>query len=153
MAISKERLEELIEQGATIFVNNGQIVYEITLGCFKNIDIINNVLYCGTEIIPLNNIFETKEEAEWFKEFGCIERVERLKLPTWEEINKNFSKERETSFYEDDSHLFFITPFGDIVINNYNHFKVNEIFRKPFTKENYTIACRKAKELFLKGDK
>ena len=31
-----------------------------------------------------NNVFATKEEAEWQLEFGNITRTEKLELPTWE---------------------------------------------------------------------
>ena len=87
--------------------------------------------------------FATKEEAEWHKEFGCIERTERLELPTWEEfliLEKIYSfksKNNQIVVLFSDNHTIYLED------ENWN------ILREELTKENYTLACRKAKELFL----
>ena len=91
--ISKERLEELIKQGATIWgVYDYSYSYDkpnkkvefIDLDGFYNYykDIDEFIMYQG----DYSELFETEEEAKWFAEFGCIERTERLELPTWEEL-------------------------------------------------------------------
>ena len=100
--IKKERLEELIEQGAKIYdkyanhlmlfnfeqkddvgfyshktyIKNGHLVCE----CIGDYDY--HFEYC------LEDLFETKEDAEEYAEFGNITRIERLELPSWEEFNK-----------------------------------------------------------------
>ena len=106
-----------------------------------------------------DKLFETKEEAEWHKEFGCLERTERLELPTWEEFNKKgyvefFSEDKTklvlektlTIDYDREPISYYVL---EIVIDDYNH---TLLFEAEYTKENYTLACRKAKELFL-GEK
>lgn len=166
--ISKERLEELIEQGATIYVRDiynvvGSIDFceyegRIFKNCFQfRVKIKPNLSnYYGCEPnwsddILLENIFETKEDAKWYKEFGCIERTERLELPTWEEFyNGEFchfiSKECKYSLSPDLIHntifLYECVWGGGFYIHS----------RWELTKENYTLACRKCKELFL-GEK
>ena len=150
--ISKERLEELIEQGATIYRTYADVcVQEIKLNK-NNMKVDNAFLWqkmkgafkgCGT---PLDKLFETKEEAEWHKEFGCIERTERLELPTWEE----FKNDGEFSFLDRQGFEWDLYSPDDetriSLVGGYNHFEYE------YSKENYTLACRKAKELFL-GEK
>lgn len=101
---------------------------------------------------PLANLFgigcdefleNTENPLVWEKEFGCIERTERLELPTWEE-----SKECCT-----------ICCFDDVEFDYFVHDNTYCLYQDCYklldleaTKENYTFACRKAKELFL-GEK
>ena len=152
--IDKERLEELIEQGATIwgvydytysYDKPNKKVEHINLDMFYHYykDIEEFIMYQGDYC----DLFETKEEAEWHREFGRIERTERLELPTWEEF-----EEKKFVWFFDSYHksccLHYLNCNNKIFINNGS--EVIEI--GDFTKENYTIACRKAKELFL-GEK
>ena len=146
--IIKERLEELIEQCATIYSNEYgeiQLKKENDLSLYENGQ-NNYILYAlepnkkyHNEIFD-EDLFETEEEAKWFSEFGCIERTERLELPTWEEFNN------QPEFYFDD---YTLVKINDKIL-------LKDCFEdyvyKEFTKENYTLACRKAKELFL-GEK
>ena len=100
--ITKERLEELIEQGAMIYSNEYgeiQLIKENDLSLYENGQ-NNYILYAlepnkkyHNEIFD-EDLFETEEEAKWFAEFGHIERIERLELPTWEE----FKNDGEFSF-------------------------------------------------------
>lgn len=157
--ITKERLEELIEQGATIWTNN---ICHIKLvnDNQHNIELYKDCLYIEEEFKSKSNIwwedytkefkdlFETKEEAEWHKEFGCIERTERLELPTWEEFDGQkfvwfFDKDHKGCclHYLNCSNKIFVNVGGEVV-------EIGEL-----NKENYTIACRKAKELFLGENK
>ena len=102
--------------------------------------------------------FDTKEEAEWQIEFGNITRTETLELPTWEDLQSKtehyirFNTKRWTKCwlaidmpYKNDVGKILIT-YAD-TDNNYHI-----IYDKRLTKENYTRACRKCKELFL-GEK
>ena len=143
--ITKERLEELIEQGATI--------YEIVSGgCIFNYYLKEMPSYSRKHLdlfLEFHKVFETKEEAEWHKEFGCIERTERLELPTWEEFNKFFNN--EVTFYDKNNNSIRLTRRNDILLwTSFDNGRY--LFQKPRTKKNYTLACRKAKELFL-GEK
>ena len=147
--ISKERLEELIEQGATIYSNEYgeiQLKKENDLSLYENGQ-NNYILYAlepnkkyHNEIFD-EDLFETEEEAEWHREFGHIERIERLELPTWEE----FEEEKFVWFVDKSQNqccLYYLNVANKIFINVSG--EVIEI--GDFTKENYTIACRKAKE-------
>ena len=161
--ISKERLEELIEQGATIWG-----VYDYTYSYDKpnkkveyiNLDMFYHYYKDIEEFIMRQgdycNLFETKEEAEWYREFGCIERTERLELPTWEEFSK---WDKSIKFYNNStkySMYVFVknknTKNCRIIIYADNGEQDWLVFEQPLTQENYILACRKAKELFL-GEK
>lgn len=87
--ITKERLEELIKQGATIYYNNTVSVQDKKLD--KTYQVDNGYLWrkikngaiksCG---YPLENLFETEEDARWELEMTAT-RTETLKLPKWED--------------------------------------------------------------------
>ena len=105
---------------------------------------------------PLANLFgiscdefleNNTDTLDWEREFGCIERTERLELPTWEEFNGQkfvwfFNKDHKSCclHYLGCSNQIFINVDGDVI-------SIGDL-----TKENYTVACRKVKELFLKGN-
>ena len=101
--ISKERLEELIEKEATIWAVYDEDRMEriklvvrmmgVSVEEYNKIHNCEPMLYsqfCGIvrDICPISWLFETEEEAVFYKEFGCIERTERLELPTWEEFEE-----------------------------------------------------------------
>ena len=167
--ITKERLQELIEQGATI--------YEVKYNNINPVSLTNKIrdVYYKNGVIAfeprpdekylhhkyLKNLFETEEEAIWHKEFGCIERTEILELPTWEEFKR--SREEYRFFHNENNYILtkefcadmMVSAFygSDVVILIINETNNEELFAKGFTKENYILACRKAKELFLGGKK
>ena len=128
--ISKERLEELIEQGATIYSISKETfiagvsdllkikalkldskVYGISVDKYNEINNCKPHLYIGNDYTPfekvaeLENLFETEEDARWELEMTRT-RTETLKLPNWNELNFNYSycKEFYKSFY---NKLFF----------------------------------------------
>lgn len=151
--ITKERLEELIKQGATIYTTYGGYISEINLHRKYDYSTDNHLFEAdivagetGFRKYTFNILFETKEEAEWNLEFGNITRTEQLKLPTWEE------------FLKLDKIYSFRTKYGKVAVmfsDNNTLFVEDEewnILRQPLTKENYTLACRKCKELFLGED-
>lgn len=157
--ITKERLEELIEQGATIWgVYDYSYSYDkpnkkvefIDLDGFYNYykDIDEFIRYQG----DYSELFETEEEAKWFAEFGCIERTERLELPTWEEFKNK--KTKHVCFMGKDTFCFF-ELYEDKQKNRLillDHDCDYEYFNEELTKENYTTACGLCKEFFL-GEK
>jgi hypothetical protein len=145
--ITKERLQELIEQGATIYNSSFNRVRLFTLNknmFYEDGELLEYDRYIGEYVSwKVSELFETKQDAEWYREFGCIERTERLELPTWEE-----SKECDT-----------ICCFGDVAFDYFVHDNTYCLYQDCYklldleaTKENYILACRKAKELFL-GEK
>ena len=84
--ITKERLQELIEQGATI--------YEVKYNNINPVSLKNKIRFISKKYSVVvfeprpnekykhhkyfDKLFETKEEAEWHKEFSRIERTERF---------------------------------------------------------------------------
>lgn len=166
--ITYERLKELIEQEATIWavydedrIERIKLVvrmFGVSVEEYNKLHDCEPMLYsqfCGVfrDICPISWLFETEEEAEWHKEFGCIERTERLELPTWEEFSK---WDKLVKFYKNKTYYsmyVFIknknTNNCRIIIYADNGEQDWLVFEKPLTKENYTLACRKAKELFL----
>lgn len=182
MAISKNRLKELINQKATIYTWSDRAayeqfgmemtfdekVYEIELresdkiherfwggAMLESTDHPIMALYTG---IPLGNLFETK----WEMEFGNIQRTDTLSLPSWEEFCDCKYSNEFTFFVNGFEYNLFATVRNkecgepDTLIIGTNDLKTacgyDEIFEKAYTKENYTEACRLAKKLFL-GEK
>lgn len=146
--ITKERLIELIEQGATIYeLDINSNIYPLYLIDYQDVKIQE------VEEYSLKRLYEHKEEAEWYKEFGCIERTERLELPTWEDVSKDFiplkvaSGQYPVVEFGDNSIEIIVNVNKDVQVVLWSDFVGN--FVAPLTKENYTLACRKAKELFL----
>lgn len=101
---------------------------------------------------PLANLFgiscdefleNNTDTLDWEREFGCIERTERLVLPTWEE----FIEMEEFCFFQKNHKQTIIRVLGTKYLGVETNFE--RYFTGDLTKENYTIACRKAKELFL----
>ena len=161
--ISKERLQELIKQGATIYAVNSykKDVEEWELNC--NLDAVNagEFMKYDTEQwfyhhYSFDNLFETKEDAEWQLEFGNIQRTETLSLPTWEEFcelddmfifyynEKEYCVGRTNETLE--SECIGITCHD---IDAFGECYSYSIFIEEATKENYIKACRLVKKLFL----
>ena len=136
--IAKERLKELIEQEATIYViktemfiagySNYLKIEELELysKCkvledFKlNINDSPNtyllIQYCnGPVYYLLDKLYENKEDAEFTLRFKRIPRTEYLDLPTWEEFNNDNLTAFRT--YPYNYHLLKIGKY--IVIRNF----------------------------------
>ena len=158
--IEKKRLKELIEKGAKIFYFDayGDDNWGIVEVDTKNFSFSHNE-NCYTNFCEAtyrtnpqpykmyeDALFETKEEAEWDREFGCIVRTEILKLPTWEE----FIEMEEFCFFQKNHKQTIIRILGTKYLGVETNFE--RYYTGDLTKENYTLACRKAKELFL-GEK
>lgn len=166
MAISKQRLEELIEQGATIWHDDfgeiklnkntcevcdvkgwstGEHIYWALYFEYK----YNNETYHHD--INIDDLEEDVENGREQLEFGNITRTERLELPSWEDFKKTHvflfeSKEKvlmELAVWEcKDNRLIKVTTAND--------WKVC-FFNKPLTRENYDDARRLCVKLF-KGE-
>lgn len=177
--ISKERLEELIKQGATI--------YEVKYNNINPVSLKNKIRFIHEkyQVITFeprpdekykhhkyfDKLFETLEEAEWHKEFGCIKRTERLELPTWEQIENIIDKKKRFGLNHSDrilariitkDSIYYFKLCKDIDLFT---FQIEQTYigedlceqitsRFPVslgkaTEENYIKACRKAKKLFL----
>ena len=159
--IERKRLEELIEQGATIyFLAPTNEIIEIHYNNKAFIDFYDNMFHFRNNYYNIDanftSLFETKEETEWYKEFGYIERTERLVLPNFAEFNKC---DKSVKFIDSKGTRYSMYVFVKnkktnncrIIIYADNGEQDWLVFEQPLTQENYTLACRKAKELFLGG--
>ena len=147
--IEKERLEELIQQKATI--------YEAKYGKVKSVDLSKvKDYFMSKEYIKLKNfptyyltrkrydrLFETKEEAEFALRYQNITRTETLSLPTWEEIKKygrfTFEGKDKTKYT-----LYYISGFNTLSLVGY----ITEYYG-DFTLDNYYKCCELCRKLFL----
>ena len=153
--ITKERLEELIEQSADIWKIEDGKVYPLRKDHYEYWRIKEDRLEWYWKIVPsgfnyisFEHLFETKEDAEEYAEFGNITRTERLELPTWEQVQEGFYYNGSVPIYEDDRNLCFISTSKDIVLKNYASLKNQTKFKKPLTRENYNEARRICVKLF-----
>ena len=175
--ITKERLEELIKEKAKVyFIQNETFIAgyssiakikELDLSNFKPIyftssNIKNDFMAIKSASLTVNrndfeNLFETKEDAEFTLRFKRIPKTEYLDLPTWEEF---IQSDKQIIFYNKDK-TFYI----DKVMNN-THIIIGykcildliegleanryNLDKKPATKENYLKFCELARKLFLR---
>jgi len=153
--ITKERLKELIEQ------ENKKIYYLFNRNnnsSVSNIEEYNNLQEFAFLILqPIDdikeNLFETKEEAEEYLEFGNIVREEKLKIDIpFNEFCEldNLIVGFKIEFTGKDGASYMLYTFGhkDIILWNQDD---NEhiVFEKPLTKENYNEVRRLCKKLFM----
>lgn len=96
-------------------------------------------------VADIEDIFETKEDAEEYAEFGNITRTERLELPSWEEFNSTKFSYWFMGKNEKEYHLHNVAD--EIYIGE----KFEIVFNKPLTRENYNEARRICVKLF-KGE-
>lgn len=81
--ITEKRLEELIKQKAKVyFIQN-----ESFIAGYSSIAKIEE-FNLSEFSIAADELFETKEEAEFELEFGNITRTETLKLPSWKKMKR-----------------------------------------------------------------
>lgn len=160
--ITKERLEELIEQGATIYSNDYgeiQLIKENDLSLYENGQ-NNYILYAlepnkkyHNEIFD-EDLFETKEDAEEYAEFGNITRTERLELPSWEDVKKDSETLKYGTYtIAEYKHLFslnlkFLEAFPTQIVL----FTDTEKYGWNLSRENYNEARRLCVKLF-KGER
>lgn len=153
MAISKNRLEELIKEGATIWAigrySFQDKIEEIKLD--KDFFSVskNALIYPDLFYTKLEDLFETKKQAEWALKYHAT-RTEELNLPMWKEIKDIKNIKTIVSFYaknkETDTVYMDIHAKHLIVETEYKEFLNTE-----FTEENYIKACDLCLKLF-KGE-
>lgn len=150
--ISEKRLNELINQGATIWVKNQYCnAYDVELNHLYFIGITDNkqsllfLDYSIWENAPeqvfvdyLENLYETKEDAEWAS--IAAYRTEIFEPPTWEDFLK--MKEYRFISYNGFREKIYIEPTTGKLSS------CTKFIGKP-TKENYIKACEMARKLFL----
>ena len=157
--IKKKRLEELIKEEKTIWIQNKYCnAYSYDLTIYNYVGIADNeesLMFLDFSIQEdepekilvdyLKYLFETKEEANFASEFQNIQRTETLNLPTW----KKFKKDESFQFSDKDGSDWdlYIYSSGIIVLLN-----GNKTYYFNNSKEGYIEACKTVKKLFL-GEK
>ena len=153
--ITNERIDELLRQKAKIW-GVGKQGNVFCVGLKFRPETLKNKKWLENKYEVYSKFFETEEDAKWFAEFGCIERTERLELPTWEEFIK-FGENSHYGFNEIKrfDNVWFgycCRPDGSDGSLYIDKDGETMFLTSMITKENYTLACRKCKELFL-GEK
>lgn len=162
MAITKERLQELIKQGATIWEYNyepfiagySSIIHINPLQLDTNCYIEDDKLYTQRaeersdfDIFEaeLKDIFETRKQAEWYLKYHAT-RTEELDLPTWEEPKAD----QITTFMCKDHReaRLYVSKFYNCVCIEIGDWTE---FREEYSEENYIKACDLCVKLF-KGE-
>lgn len=155
--IKKERFEKLAKKEAVIYKIEKEIFIAGYLSTLKIVPIKLDKDFLNIKMYDvLNDLFETKEEAQEFLEFGKLSKTEFLNLLTWEEVKQRqkfldcITKE---FVCRNKYNLIVLCLFGVDFINKRLEIR-NEslntvIFNKPLSKANYIKACRFCKKLFL----
>lgn len=154
--ITKERLEELIKQCATIYKIRDKTICEYHLSLYNYIEnnelmYQNITIYYGTSWVgKLEDLFETEEDVRWELEMTAT-RTETLKMPKWEEFKKN-----KRFIFIGANHTWYAISISrkKIFLNiHYEDWTDYEDW-KPIeaTKENYIEACKLCLRLF-RGEK
>ena len=156
--ISKERLEELIKEEKIVYIPDDLWGTIGTLNLKKDFLIKEGRIHgelgdLGLEgascscSIPFEDLYETKDDAEFALEFGNITRTETLKLPTWEEFKKLIDKDN-FHFIDKNHSMYTLAGWkGDINIFSPDDDTISITMK--LTQENYITACRICKKIFL----
>lgn len=162
MAISKERLEELINNDEqkiyyiSNITNNNLTASVKQIEEYKNLKELAYLIINGIDNFR-ENLFETKLDAEFALELGDIKKEEKLNLPTFEEITTNdkYNYYGISYFGFNDYTLMVKLPSEDDdreFIRIYKNRVNEEGCWEEATKENYIDACKLCRSLFL-GEK
>lgn len=159
--ITKEELEKLIEEKATIYYYGLDYrldsreehhtdfwykqLFEITENGLHYIYEDSDCYADRDTIFNFKDLYKTKEDAKFALKYTNIKRPEILNLPTWEEIQKI----KEFIFYSK-SKKYTLSCYGNIFIFEDDKF-TEFIFDSIGTKENYINACDLCVKLF-KGE-
>lgn len=148
--ISEGRLEELIKQGATIWtINKSGNINAVKTN--KTCEIQGQFLMKERQIYSyIEKAFETKEEAEFYKNYKNILSVHILDLPSWEELQKT------ACFYFQDYYGEDCIMRDDVdeiavegTIDNEPYRRELATWTFPRTEDGYLSACEICKKLFL----
>lgn len=149
--ITAERLEELIKQGATIYISYFKEFETIKLCEDCEITSQGDLWFFENRMCAFahkEQLFETKERVEWHCKMTA-ERTERFEPPMWEDIEKDY----EFSFIKDGFLVTldlkkekWLTVTSGICLRF-------DVLGCKVTKENYIKACEIVRDLFNRGNK
>ena len=160
--ISKERFEELKKETQIVFyiLNNSISILRLDETYGISTEEYNKTHNCKPQlfhnyngifqnICDVEELFETKEDADFALKFKRIPKTEYLDLPTWEEFN---SEDKLAAFtvYPHNYHLLKVGNY--IYLRSFYGQGGMDIFNKPLTKENYLEACELCRKLWLGED-
>ena len=157
--ITKERLEQLIKENATIYYADRDVKFPIPIFLNEEDFVKENELSheesCIRDNILLEDLYEEQKQAEWYLKYHK-NRIETLDLPMWEDFIKEdnfvfkfYVKKKEYSMY------IFVknknTNNCRILIRADDREQDWLVFEEPATEENYIKACDLCLKLF-KGE-
>lgn len=168
--ITKERLEELIKQGATVYSKyrsywlKNEEENKLDFSWKRIAEIKDNKLHYIYEdsdyyddfdcLIKLEDLFETKEEVEEYLEFDTTQKTEILLMCDWS-VAKDKKCGYCADFWVDGSNYSMLISGDTIYIQEeyYSNEKWNKdiLFKESLNRENYDKARRLCMKLFL-GD-
>ena len=157
--ITKERLEELIEEDA--------VIYWIFRGDILSVDLtLINRIYGGIALEyfdatyncnltgNLYDLYEHREDAEEEREFHYVSKVITIKFPMWKDLEKDFDKlENGTYTIAEYKHLFSMNlKISKPGTSQILLFTDDEKYNWNLSRENYNEARRLCVKLF-RGEK
>ena len=151
MAITKERLDELIKEGATVYSLDKQVKYPIPifLKDGENVVVNDNELVNSVRVIDkIENLYETQKEAKWHLKYHAT-RIEELNLPYWTDIvrHKDDDVYKIASFRTKNGNKYnLLFKKGDLSLWNVRESRVIWVYLA--TEENYTKLCDLCVKLF-----
>jgi len=144
--MTKERVEELIKQKATIYDRK---TTKIMLDKYSHV--YQDYLILGHSIgkqyeFYLRDLFETEEQADWAYK-TIIERTERFEPPMWEEIEDKFCFKFTLN---NENYNMEVHKTGNLIViwNTTKKEAVYTALCKDCNKKNYEKACQIVKDLF-----
>lgn len=151
--MTKERLEELIKQCATIWYGRCRWGCPIKLDTVHFV-IVNDRLYYQKNKKRIGDGWELKElredvdRAKWHLKNDAV-RTERFEPPMWEDIEDYY----RFNFVLDNKLAAFVVGKGSwiTVAVNGGAKKLFEVHRDDVIKENYEKACEIVRDLFGGG--
>lgn len=156
--MTKERLEELMRFGATIYnpdgneiqlINSKETRYYISDSGYLHICYLEKFEHHWDDrwldiYIKINELYETKEQALWYKK-TYAERTERFEPPMWENIKHYYC----FNFVVNNCSRCFVVDKGHyITIDDDGAGYIFEEYASDVTKENYEKACEIVRDLF-----
>lgn len=152
--MTKERLEELIKQGVTIYclyIGCNVLELDLSSGNFeiaKDCPVLIERLEDGVvDSYCLDRLFETKEQCEWFNRIRCI-RLERFEPPMWDDIENEYKFKFVANGLV---YVFLVNKhYNAIILETTVTDPIIHEFDELATKENYEKACEIVRDMFGK---
>lgn len=153
--ISKERLQELIKQEATIWADRYGKIQLCEKSEVRRVISCEGESYClsgfiyDCEFFPFavkpEELEEDVKKGEWQHEMHAS-RLEQFDPPVWEEINENTDWRFRFFTRDGRDYRFVVNSFIECIDLESEY---GESYCFDFTKEDYIKACTIARKLFL----